>query len=783
MAKQLRALIVEDSVDDALLLVRELQQGGYELTYRRVDTASAMTAALGTEPWDIVYSDYYLPSFSGLEALEIAKSHDPDIPFILVSGGAVETAIVAEIMRAGARDCVMKRNLARLVPATERELRESAVRREHRRAEQALRESEARYRSLVEQSPDGIFVTDGSGNILDANSRGCAMLGYTREELLHLNVKDIIPPEDRGSNYMCGEDSGTAHLAKAERRLLRRDGTIFPVDVVSKVLPDGRVQCIARDITPNKRKEIQIQQQIAFLNSVIESLPHPFYVVDANDYTIRIANSATGLGKLSSRSTCYSLTHGQDEPCSTENHFCPLDTIRRTKQPAVVEHIHLDKDGRARYVEVHGYPLLDARGEVSQIIEYCLDITDRKRAERDIRKLNEELEQRVSARTRELSALYDVMAVANETYPLRTTLERSLRRVLRAMECPSGSIHLLDERTGALRLTVHQEALGSAVAKGNGEAPNDGLAEWILVHGKPLVLPDALNDFLAGVGGQDYLRRPYVGVPMRARGQSIGVLGVFGQKERRFTREDVALLSSIADQVAVAVENARLREQAQQAAVLEERQRLARELHDSVSQSIYSLTLFAKGGREFAQAQDLDRVKECLAALGETAQQALKEMRLLLYELRPVALEQEGLIGALQQRLDAVEARSGVEARLLVDGVDMDDPLSVLPSSVEEGLYRIAQEALNNALKHADSRAVTVHIASTGRHVALEVRDDGIGFDPRDAFTKGGMGLISMRERAEQIGGRLEVVSSPGEGTTVRVKVKVGNPVPAEGSQ
>jgi len=783
MTKQLRALIVEDSADDALLLVRELQQGGYDVTYRRVDTAPAMSEALETQPWDIVYSDYYLPSFSGAEALEMAKAHDPDIPFILISGGAVETAIVAEIMRAGARDWVMKSNLARLIPATERELRESAVRREHRRAERALRESEARYRSLVEQSPDGIFVTDSQGNFLDVNGRGCAMLGYSRPELLGLNVVDIIPPEDRESNYMCWEDLSAVKPTKAERRLLRKDGTTLSVDVVSRVLPDGRVQCIARDVTPSKRKEIQIQQQVAFLNNVIESLPHPFYVVDANDYTIEIANSASRLGELGSQSTCYSLTHGQDKPCSTDDHFCPLDIIKRTKQPVVVEHTHLDKDGRERNVEVHASPLFDAAGEVSKIIEYCLDITERKRAEREIRKLNEELEKRVYARTRELSALYDVMAVANETYPLRTTLERALRRVLRAMVCPAGSIYLLEDGSDALRLAVHQEALISQMAKGDGETSSDELAEWVLARGEPLVLPDATNDLPVTVEGDHEPQHPYIGVPMRARGQTLGVLSVFGQEERRFGREDVALLSSIADQVGVAVENARLREQAQQAAVLEERQRLARELHDSVTQSIYSLTLFAEGGQEFAQAEDLDRVKECFAALGETAQQALKEMRLLLYELRPVALEQEGLIGALQQRLDAVEARSGVKARLLVDGVDVDDPLSVLPLSVEEGLYRIAQEALNNALKHADSRAVTVHILRTGRHIELEVRDDGVGFEPRGAVKKGGMGLINMRERAEQIGGRLEVVSSPGEGTTVRVKVRVRNAVPAEGDR
>jgi signal transduction histidine kinase len=163
----------------------------------------------------------------------------------------------------------------------------------------------------------------------------------------------------------------------------------------------------------------------------------------------------------------------------------------------------------------------------------------------------------------------------------------------------------------------------------------------------------------------------------------------------------------------------------------------------------------------------VERAEEYTGRLGEIAQQALKEMRLLVYQLRPLVLKREGLVGALQQRLDAVEKRAGVDARLLVEG-----PLE-LPASVEEGLYRIAQEALNNALKHAAPRAVTLRIDVTEDRVGLEVVDDGQGFDPAGVEGSGGMGLTSMRERAERLGGSLSVRSAPGHGTTVRVEVEV----------
>jgi signal transduction histidine kinase len=140
-------------------------------------------------------------------------------------------------------------------------------------------------------------------------------------------------------------------------------------------------------------------------------------------------------------------------------------------------------------------------------------------------------------------------------------------------------------------------------------------------------------------------------------------------------------------------------------------------------------------------------------------------MRLLIHELRPPVLEREGLVGALRQRLDVVERRVGIEARVLME------ELIDLPATIEEILYRIAQEALNNALKHAEATTVTVRIRPEGDQVVLEVTDDGQGFDPEAPQHRGGMGLDSMRERTRQMGGVLEIVSAPGEGTTVRVAV------------
>jgi PAS domain S-box-containing protein len=377
----------------------------------------------------------------------------------------------------------------------------------------------------------------------------------------------------------------------------------------------------------------------------------------------------------------------------------------------------------------------------------------------------EELEQRVVDRTRELSALYEVTAIANESLDLETTLARSLARVMEAMESVAGVIHLLDEGGERLCLAVQQGLPPSLVAQIESLPPNKGLEGWVIEHGQPLVVPGAPPDPRMVVTS-GIVPRTFAGVPMRAGGRALGVLSVLREMEQpEFSEEEIALLASIADQVGGVVESARLRQLAEQAAVMDERRRLARDLHDSVTQSLYSLTLLAETGRRSAKAGDLEGVVDYLGRLGRVAQQALKEMRLLIYELRPLALERDGLAGAVQQRLDAVEGRAGVETRLLVE---KDGQLA---APVEEALYRIAVEALNNTLKHAEARLVEVRIRVGDDHAELEVVDDGRGFDPQIVGDTGGMGLITMRERAERVGGTLTILSAPGEGTRVTVVV------------
>lgn len=254
-------------------------------------------------------------------------------------------------------------------------------------------------------------------------------------------------------------------------------------------------------------------------------------------------------------------------------------------------------------------------------------------------------------------------------------------------------------------------------------------------------------------------------IPLKVGDRVIGTLDVHDSKVNAFTEEDTLVIQSLGDQIAVAIENARLYDQSKELAVLEERNRLSRELHDSVTQSLYSLVLFTEGWRRTVKSDGSEKIEEYLNRIGEIAKQSLKEMRLLILELRPPMLEQEGLVGALKKRLDTVEKRVGINARVV-----MEDFIEI-PTIVEEELYRIAQEALNNSLKHSKATKEIVRIYVEDKTTVLEIIDDGIGFDPELIDQQGGMGLLNMGERARHVGGILTIHSTPGKGTIVRVSV------------
>ncbi|MCC6906102.1 MAG: GAF domain-containing sensor histidine kinase, partial [Anaerolineae bacterium] len=260
--------------------------------------------------------------------------------------------------------------------------------------------------------------------------------------------------------------------------------------------------------------------------------------------------------------------------------------------------------------------------------------------------------------------------------------------------------------------------------------------------------------------------RSWMSVPLISKGRLIGAL-TLECDQGPYVREEMELARAFADQAAAAIDNADLYQKAQELAAVQERQRLARDLHDSVTQDLYGVTMLAEAAaRQLADGQ-VEPATDLLRELGQTALDALREMRLLIFELRPPVLEEVGLVGALQARLDAVEGRSGLETKLIV-GAGLR-----LTSAVEEAFYRIALEALNNTLRHAHAHTIRIVLSQSDGTLSMVVADNGVGFHP-DALPHGaGMGLRGMNERAESIGARIDVQRSADDWTLVVVSLPV----------
>jgi signal transduction histidine kinase len=291
----------------------------------------------------------------------------------------------------------------------------------------------------------------------------------------------------------------------------------------------------------------------------------------------------------------------------------------------------------------------------------------------------------------------------------------------------------------------------------------EGITGWVASTGEVAVIPNVdLDDRYVWM--VDSETRSELTVPILIKGNLVGVLDVQSDQLNDFHDSDVELMMALASQTGIAIENARLYEDARKMAAFDERQRLARDLHDSVSQSLYGVTLYAEVAGQLLASGEIEKTRQNLSELKEMAMDAMAEMRLLIYELRPSVFTEEGLVAAIQTRLDAVEGRVGLKTSFSVEG-----NISLEPKT-EENLYRITQEALHNILKHARAKKASILLTQDEHSIYLEIADDGIGFDPIKCQDLGCVGLSSMKERAQEIGADLEINSQEGSGSRIIVR-------------
>jgi PAS domain S-box-containing protein len=431
-----------------------------------------------------------------------------------------------------------------------------------------------------------------------------------------------------------------------------------------------------------------------------------------------------------------------------------------------VEYRMRHRDGSYRWIHARGVLRRDANGTPVRFAGSQADVTDRVNAFRH-------LEQTVEEKTRELRLLLDITHDVAGLLELRPLAALILDRVKEVVDYDRAALFVLDDDGDGLNSLQYR-----------GPVPLDRLASrWSLTtheharavveSARPVIIRDVFEDSPlarsmlrnvtrdAGEIGPDY--GTWMGVPLMLGERVTGILAVVRHSAGYYTERHAELLSAVANQAAVAIENACLFGQVRGLAALEERQKLARELHDSVSQALYGIGLGARTARTLLD-RDPAKVAEPLEYVISLAEAGLTEMRALIFELRPDALETDGIVSLLDKQAAAVRARHGIAVHTSFG------PEPEVSLSVKEMLYRVAQESLHNTIKHARATRIDLRLAQDARGVTLEIEDDGSGFDP-DGHFPGHLGLRSMRERAARHAATLDIKSAPGQGTRVRVFV------------
>lgn len=399
MAETLRALIVEDSEEDTLLLAHELKMGGYDLLYERVDTPEGMAEALKNRPWDIIVSDYVMPRFSGLNALKLKQEMMPDLPFIIVSGQIGEDVAV-EAMKAGAQDYIMKGHLAKLVPTVERELREAGMRREKKEAEAKLLQYAKDWEMTFDSMSDGVSIHSPDFTILNINKSLSDILGKKRDELIGKKCFEIFHGKDnpiagcplektkvsRRKEYAdIFEPALNAWLSVSTAPVLNEDGELY------------YVVHVVRDITEKKRAEETIIKSRDFYLKLFEEFPNLIWRsgVDAKcnyfnkgwlNFTGRTIEQEMGDGWAEG-------VHPDDLSRCVKIY---LEEFEK-REPFEMEYRLRHHTGEHRWIVDYGRPFYDLEGKFAGYIGSCFDINERKIAGEKVKEQLEELQRWMSA--------------------------------------------------------------------------------------------------------------------------------------------------------------------------------------------------------------------------------------------------------------------------------------------------------------------------------------------------------------------------------------------------
>src|SRR6266516_1550101 len=681
---------------------------------------------------------------------------------------------------------------------------------ERKCAEEKLRKSEEKYRDLIEISPDAIYVVDANGICLLGNRAGAELAGISHDQLVGTPVTDTYLPEERHVFRERLEKLKTGSTIRFERKFVRKNGQIVPVEVSVSAIRGEYFQAILRDISERKRGEALLAGEKRILEMIATSVALK-EILNALCLIIEEQRSGTlaSVLLLNPDGVYLDVVAGPSLPKEWTEQMEKLPvgpcagscgTAAYRGSPVIVSDIATDPlwnvpEHRASALKHElraswSNPVLSSKGKVLgtfcmyyreprspnsqdlELIELATHLVrvaiERDRAEEALRASEQVARGQVEALTYSL----DVLATA--TAPDRF-LGQMLSTMGRLLNAQSVILWLLDESNESLVLRAWAE--GANFAKADPEHPfiknplswkeDPGLAE-VFFSGAPVACEDVEHDPRISIALREYLKsggtRKFLRIPTLVGGHVKGFIGVRHGARPPYRPEEIELAQALAHQAMLAIQLNEFAEQSQRAAVLGERNRMARDIHDTLAQGFTGVIVQLEAAEDAIACCRRKEADEHLQQASELARRSLNEARRSVHALRPEALQRGNFWDALKGTIKNTTAGTALHTTFVLRGKLRD-----LPLVWQENLLHIGQEALTNALKYAHPHNFETRLSCNTKQLRLELRDDGDGFKVKDRHD--GVGLTGMRERVEQMGGELKITSLRGKGTKVVVTV------------
>lgn len=824
MTTRLRVLILEDREADAELMLHELRRAGFDPDWRRVETEADYLAGLEARP-ELILADYSLPQFDAIEALRHLQERELDIPFIVITGVIGDEA-AAECLKRGAADYLLKDRMARLGKAIVHALEEKQLREAQRRSQEALRESEERYRMLFDANPHAMWVYElGSLRFLAVNDAAVRQYGYSPEEFLAMTIKDIRPQEDVPLLLDAIQRLSPGLRQTSVWRHKKKDGTIIDVEITSHGLHFGQRDArlvLAIDVTERKRAEKMIERLRRHNELILNSAGDGIYGVDLQGRTTFVNPAAERMFGWGAEELLGKSIHGIVHHSRPDGSPYPADECQMYAALRDGRHHHIDsevfwrKDGTRFPIEYVSTPIRDERGELIGAVATFRDISERKQAEEALRQ-----------QFARISLLNEITRAIAERQDLRSIFHVAIQHLEDFLAIDLGAIYLFDPESNTLTVAARASKSGLLAAEyglpeEGAVVPAEQTALRAALKNEMIYMPDTaqastpISRQLARTG-----IRSSVIVPLAVESSVFGILAVgrgavdgFSEGEREFLRQ-------LGNHVSLASHQARLHEH-------------LRKAYDELRQTQQSVRqqerLQALGQMASGMAHDINNAISPIVGfidvllmdephLSERARRYLQHIRTsgtdiadIVSRMRELYRKRDGreilvpldLNRVVQQVIDLTRPRwkdiPQERGTVIEVATDLQADLPVMAAVESEVREALANLIFNAVDAMPDGGTLTIRTVVTeqaslrsGRgeaptRIVLEVGDTGIGMDEEtrrrclEPFfsTKGkhgtGLGLAMVFGVMQRYDGAVQIDSEPGKGTTVRLVFPVFGP-------